>query len=125
MKLVVPVRAGLAALSFAGVVAGCGSEKDPANEPQACPGAPIDVPQPTSLASASRAGACEGATALVQWGDRAQGAACTAATQCQPTCCQCGAKDQSALISWCNHGRCATPNEVCCALAGTPLKSCG
>jgi hypothetical protein len=119
-------RAAVVALAMSfSVASGCGSEKDPADTPNGCPGPPVNVAEPNSIASASFNQVCDGATSLVTWSDRAAGSPCTDARQCKPTCCYCTTDGASALTSWCDHGRCATPMEVCCATAGTPLKSCG
>jgi len=119
-------RVALALVPFTALTFGaCGSGKDPADSPQGCPTGPVQVTAPNSLASASVTGACEGATTLVNWSNGAAGSACTDARQCAPTCCYCPTEGRSALTSWCDHGRCATANDVCCAVAGTPLKSCG
>jgi hypothetical protein len=90
-----------------------------------CGGSPVAVTEAGSIASASLDDGCQGATSAVTWSDGAPGSVCTDPTQCRPTCCACSTAGRSALTSWCNQGVCATPAETCCALAGTPTKSCG
>jgi hypothetical protein len=90
-----------------------------------CASLPITVTEAGSIASASYNDACEGATSLVTWSDGAPGSTCTDPTQCRPTCCACNTTGRSALTSWCNFGVCASPADVCRAIAGTPTKSCG
>ena len=103
-------------------LAGCSSGGGAASS---CGSSPVTVTEAGSIASASVNASCEGATSVVTWSEGAPGSACTDPTQCRPTCCACGAAGRSALTSWCNQGVCATPAEVCCALAGTPTNSCG
>ncbi len=114
------VAAVLACLS-AGLT-GCSSDN---RSVSSCTSSPVAVTEPNSIASVSENGTCDGASSVVTWSNGAAGSACTDPTQCQPTCCACSTAGRSALTSWCNYGVCASPAEICCALAGTQTKSCG
>jgi hypothetical protein len=109
-------------LMVTAVLAGCASHGEAVSS---CSAAPVAVTEADSIASGSENGSCEGVTALITWSDGAPGSACTDPTQCRPTCCACSTAGRSALTSWCNEGVCASPADVCCALAGTSTKSCG
>jgi len=118
-------RVGVRGLWFAALtafLAGCSSGGSAVSS---CASSPVMVTEADSIASGSVNDECAGATTLVTWSNGAPGSACTDPTQCQPTCCACSTAGRSALTSWCNEGVCASPAEVCCALAGTQTKSCG
>jgi hypothetical protein len=60
----------------------------------------------------------------VTWKSSMPGTDCADQLECAPTCCACATTGISVVASWCNSGKCATPEDTCCALAGTYSKSC-
>jgi len=110
---------------FAALVGFFGACSSEGSAVSSCTSSPVMVTEADSIASVSVNDECPGATAAVTWRGGAPGSACIDPTQCQPTCCACSTAGRSALTSWCNEGICASPAEVCCALAGTQTNSCG
>ena len=91
-----------------------------------CNGEPVMVAEYSSIATSSGPGrSCRAARQTVPWKSGALGSPCSGPLDCAPTCCECSNAARSALTSWCDHGKCASPNAACCALAGTPTRSCG
>jgi hypothetical protein len=91
-----------------------------------CGGMPVNVPGKVGGFTAGSAQAnCSDAAMRFQWRGAPAGTPCTSGIDCTPACCACAAPSRQALTSWCLDGRCATPEEACCALAGTPTQSCG
>jgi hypothetical protein len=79
-------------------------------------GATVGTPHPS----------CEGASGRFPWANGAAGAPCHSGTDCTPVCCACPTPSTlNALTSWCLDGHCATAEQACCILVGTPTLSCG
>ena len=57
-------------------------------------------------------------------GIKAPGAPCEHPNECAPVCCACSEPGRSADASYCRGGKCATVDEVCCAVAGSVTQSC-
>lgn len=70
--------------------------------------------------------ACQGVDGSPWAGAHGPGAPCNRSVDCQPVCCACGnAAGRNALTSLCLDGKCADPEQACCALLGTKTISCG
>jgi hypothetical protein len=68
---------------------------------------------------------CASVVGYLAWKMGATGSACTSPTDCTPVCVPCPNGTHQSLATWCDHGLCAAPGDVACAIAGTPgLKSC-
>jgi hypothetical protein len=106
-----------------------GAPVDAGTTPQAlaCASAPISVPGKVGgYTFGTSDPTCAAVMNKVQWKGAAAGAPCTSGLDCTPACCACPApSSRTALTSWCLDGQCATPQEACCVLAGTPTNSCG
>ena len=127
-----PLRGFVWATFVTALASGCGSksEQEQAGPPAigpACTADPVTVVEPGSIDSIgdTLANGCAEDTGFVAWKSAAVGASCQSPTDCAPVCCQCGTAGREALTSWCDHGMCATAEQVCCALLGTSLHSCG
>jgi hypothetical protein len=64
---------------------------------------------------------CVSVVGFLPWKMAATGATCTTPTDCSPVCVACPNGTHHALASWCNHGKCASPEAVSCVVLGTPL----
>jgi hypothetical protein len=119
------------AFLYALVAAGCGGKvvDTPPFEGQppaaACPSTPIALPTKSGIATAGSSPGCAHAEDAFTWKTGTPGSACTDPLDCAPVCCPCSVPARSAVTSWCRNGTCAAPEDVCCALAGTPTISCG
>jgi hypothetical protein len=128
------VRGSLfSALGVVIALSACGGRTDEASHADgsaesaiSCTGLPKYVPGKYGLAtSGTRSPACAGARQL-GWKAGAVGSVCTSPLDCQPACCACQAgSDFTSLASACFNGKCTAPEEACCAVAGTPTRSCG
>jgi len=118
-----------AVLASAGAMS-CSSESTPTNshptQGPACTGSPISVTEMDAVDSAGDTlnNICLLDGESVSWKTGAPGTGCQGPADCAPVCCQCAAAGHEALTSWCDHGTCATAEQVCCALLGTTLHSC-
>jgi hypothetical protein len=92
-----------------------------------CTGAAITVTESNSLDSIGENvdATCDSVSGFLAWKMGATGSACTNPIDCTPACVPCPSGARHTLAGWCNHGVCAGPADVACAIAGTPgLKSC-
>ena len=95
-------------------------------QPNACNGALVTVADKSGIASAGSGPVCPRLEqSTFAWKSGAAGEPCAGPLDCAPVCCACASPERSALTSWCFDGVCATTDQVCCALAGTPTLSCG
>lgn len=75
--------------------------------------------------SGGRDALCRDADKSVWTSRGGPGTPCKRSIDCQPACCACPTPGRAALTSWCKEGTCATFEQACCALLGTPTLSCG
>jgi hypothetical protein len=121
-----------------GSMAGCGKTNgllppagdggDAALPPAAtCTGPALQATETNSVISVSEVVdiTCASVVGYAEWRSGAGGAACASPLDCAPTCVPCPTGSRHTLASWCNHGVCASSDDVACAILGTPLKSCG
>lgn len=90
-----------------------------------CTASPVSVTEPKSFDSISENvdTTCASVAGYLNWKNGAVGSACTDPIDCSPVCCPCQNGTFHTLATWCNYGVCASPDETCCAIAGT-AQSC-
>lgn len=93
-----------------------------AGMPLTCTGTKQNVNPLWRLATVGGGRSCVPHTELP--GTKRPGDQCEHPVECAPVCCACAAPDRTALASYCVSGRCATADQVCCAVAGTVTNSC-
>lgn len=86
-----------------------------------CTATPVAVTEAKSLDSISENvdATCAAVVGFVDWKMNATGAACATPTDCSPVCVPCPNGTHHSFATWCNHGLCAAPADVACAVAGT------
>lgn len=104
-----------------------GNRVNAANSVVECASGPVDVTEPASLTSIGEnvSPTCTVVENYLEWKNGAPGTACSSPIDCAPVCCQCSNASYHTFSTWCDHGVCASPERVCCAVLGTTLKSCG
>jgi hypothetical protein len=69
---------------------------------------------------------CASVAGKLAWKGGPPGSSCTDPIDCAPVCCACPTSAYHTFATWCDHGRCAAPESVCCMVLGTALgASCG
>src|SRR5215470_17856498 len=115
------VGALLASLSFVA----CGSSGSKATLPPTatCVDSPVSATEPNSVTSISENvdTTCASVVGFEPWKMGATGSACTDPLDCTPVCVPCPNGTHHTLATWCDQGHCASPADVACMIAGTPL----
>jgi hypothetical protein len=127
MPVRLPTLSSIVALSIALVA--CGSttpgSSDGGSLPAAatCSGAGIQVTEARSVTSLGENvdTTCASVVGFMTWKMGAAGSACVTPSDCTPVCCPCPNGTHHSLTAWCDHGLCATPDEVACVVKGTAL----
>jgi hypothetical protein len=119
----------LGAMVLAGTaLAACSSSKSSAPTPPAatCSSGPVAATAPNSVSAAGEDvdTTCASVTGAFTWGAADAGASCVNPLDCAPVCCPCPNGNAHALATWCNAGKCAPPEMVCCMVLGTTLNAC-
>jgi hypothetical protein len=68
---------------------------------------------------------CGSLIGSIAWKMGAAGSPCKQPIDCSPACCACSNASFHVLASYCDHGTCAAPEGICCAVLGTAVKACG
>jgi hypothetical protein len=90
-----------------------------------CTGAPVSTTEKASINSLGENVdlTCASVVGILNWRMGATGSSCTSPLDCTPVCCPCPNGTHHSLTAWCDHGLCAAPEAVACALLGTPVGS--
>src|SRR5262249_15332042 len=94
-----------------------------AGAPRTCAGTKQNVDPLSRLATEAGGSACPPPPRIT--GTKAAGEACGHPIESAPVCCACATAGRTALASYCRDGRCAPPDDVCCAVEGSVTRSCG
>lgn len=117
------------AATIAGLFLACSGSKDaPLPLSASCNGMPIADMQARSADSIGENvdSTCASVAHDLQWKMQPTGSTCTDPIDCTPVCCICANGTHHALTTWCNEGKCAAPETVCCMVLGTTLgTACG
>jgi len=92
-----------------------------------CAATPVAATEVNSVASAGETNdtTCASVVHVLTWKRAAAKAACASPLDCTPACVACPDGKHHALAAWCDHGSCATADDVACMVAGSSLESCG